>query len=232
MLIKEVETLLNIKRSTIRKWQEKGLFKPDVNDENNYRDFTDSDIAVLKQIIILKKAGLSLQQIQDVQANEISLQEVLQEVTANLEAKLKEYQGSLQFATELQGTNIDVRSMPVDQYWTEIQQKENTGEMFLDPEEDGYFINNIDLNRTVECPFCNKPISIDLEDYMLDVGSYERQMGQEILYEFDAEEYECDHCHQLLRISGCISEYPYGCFNHETIDIEKIEMENNNGTEE
>ena len=52
MKIKELENILSITRSNIRFYEKQGLFSPERKD-NNYREYTERDIDLLKKIIIL-----------------------------------------------------------------------------------------------------------------------------------------------------------------------------------
>ena len=85
-------------------------------------------------------------------------------------------------------------------------------------EEEGWTTDHISLKRIVDCPHCGSPNRIDLSDDCSE-SSYERQMGEEILYEFDIEDCECSSCGKLFRVSGHISEYPVGAFDSEEIKI-------------
>lgn len=85
-------------------------------------------------------------------------------------------------------------------------------------EEEGWTTDHISLKRIVDCPHCGSPNRIDLSDDCSE-SSYERQMGEEILYEFDIEGCECSSCGKLFRVSGHISEYPVGAFDSEEIKI-------------
>ena len=79
----------------------------------------------------------------------------------------------------------------------------------------------ISLRRVVKCPCCGFGNIIDLKEYS-ETTSTERQMGAETLYEFDFERM-CDGCGTEFRISGSVSEYPSGAFDHEEIETRPIE---------
>ena len=49
--IKELENTLSISRSNIRFYEKQGLFTPERKD-NNYREYTEQDIEILKGIIV------------------------------------------------------------------------------------------------------------------------------------------------------------------------------------
>ena len=64
MTIKEVEQLLEVPRATIRFYEKQGLISP-ARGENGYRDYTDEDVETLKKIIILRKIGMTVEEISD-----------------------------------------------------------------------------------------------------------------------------------------------------------------------
>ena len=59
MKINEVEKLLNVPMATIRFYEKEGLLVPQRN-ENSYREYSEDDVQVLKKIIVLRKAGISV----------------------------------------------------------------------------------------------------------------------------------------------------------------------------
>lgn len=70
------------------------------------------------------------------------------------------------------------------------------------------------------CPSCGMEVKIDLEDYIVDVSEYERQMGTE--YEHSVEcEGTCSNCNHEYLITGSIWEYPV---NVENLDDTKFEL--------
>jgi DNA-binding transcriptional MerR regulator len=75
MLIKEVEQLTGIKRKNIRFYEKEGLLNPNRNSENRYRTYTNDDVRRLKEIKLLRKLGVSIVDIKQVQSGELSLNE-------------------------------------------------------------------------------------------------------------------------------------------------------------
>ena len=84
MTIKEVEQLLEVPRATIRFYEKENLIKP-VRESNGYRDYSEYDVGRLKQIILLRKIGFSVTDIEDVLDEARALDEVLEENTDNEE---------------------------------------------------------------------------------------------------------------------------------------------------
>ena len=81
MKIKELENLLSISRSNVRFYEKQGLFSPERKD-NNYREYTEHDIEVLKKIIVFRKLGFSVEEIKLIQNNELPFTEAISVVSA------------------------------------------------------------------------------------------------------------------------------------------------------
>ena len=64
MTIKDVEMLLDIPRATVRFYEKEGLISP-TREGNGYRDYSDEDVEKLQKIIILRKIGLPVEEIND-----------------------------------------------------------------------------------------------------------------------------------------------------------------------
>ena len=82
MKINEVEKLLGITKANIRFYEKEGLLTPH-RTANGYRDYEDSDILLLKQIIILRKLGFPTAQISDILNGALPLQDALEEHIAS-----------------------------------------------------------------------------------------------------------------------------------------------------
>ena len=63
MKIKEVETLTGITRKNIRFYEEQRLLSPRRNTQNGYREYGEQDIRVLRQIKLLRKLGVPIEEI-------------------------------------------------------------------------------------------------------------------------------------------------------------------------
>ena len=65
MTIKEVEQCLGVPRATVRFYEKEGLLSP-TRGENGYREYSEEDVVQLKKIIILRKLGFAVSDIEDV----------------------------------------------------------------------------------------------------------------------------------------------------------------------
>lgn len=67
MKINEVEAQVGITKKNIRFYEEQGLLSPRRNSENGYRDYGGAEVSVLLQIKLMRKLGVSLEEIRRMQ---------------------------------------------------------------------------------------------------------------------------------------------------------------------
>lgn len=94
MRVNEVEELLQISRANIRFYEKEGLLHPK-RSSNGYRSYSSEDVAVLKEIIIFRKLGLSLAEIRDVLEGKVSVSEALFSNAERLQEQIEELNGAL-----------------------------------------------------------------------------------------------------------------------------------------
>lgn len=95
--IGEVSKLLDIPESTLRFWQEKGLFAVS-KAENSYRQYTVSDVIHIAEIAFYRNIGMPVKQMEHFsQFNLLDYGKILDNEKADLEAKLHTYQEMYEF---------------------------------------------------------------------------------------------------------------------------------------
>ena len=67
MKINEVEALVGITRKNIRFYEAEGLLSPRRNSQNGYRDYGETEVEVMRRIKLLRKLGLPLEEIRQMQ---------------------------------------------------------------------------------------------------------------------------------------------------------------------
>lgn len=110
----------------------------------------------------------------------------------------------------------------LEEYYTIVQLNELNRQRELG-NMDMMDLGGISMKRVVDCPYCGHGNMIDLEDHETSNSSTDRPMGPDILHEFDCNDYECINCGKPFRITGYISEYPLGAYEHEEINVEAIQ---------
>ncbi len=77
MNIKEAEVLSGVSRQNIRFYEREGLITPDRNPGNDYREYSQEDIVVLKRIRLLRMLDMPLGEIRQVLSGEQSLSQAV-----------------------------------------------------------------------------------------------------------------------------------------------------------
>lgn len=131
MEIKEVENMLSVSRSNIRFYEKQGLLNPE-RCENNYRNYSEEDVAMLKKIIILRKLGFSVEEIASMQKGEIPLTDAIQNNIARLEREIETLNGALETAKSIYSEQSTFENLDEEYYWNNITQAEENGKKFID----------------------------------------------------------------------------------------------------
>lgn len=84
MLINEVAKLCNLTKKAVEYYAEQGLICPNIL-ENGYRDFSEQDIEILKQIALYRRLGLSISEIKSILNNPDELKSILYKRTIEIE---------------------------------------------------------------------------------------------------------------------------------------------------
>ena len=71
MKINEVEAQVGITKKNIRFYEEQGLLSPRRNSENGYRDYGEAEVAAFRQIKLMRKLGVPLEEIRRMYAGAI-----------------------------------------------------------------------------------------------------------------------------------------------------------------
>ena len=90
MRISEAAKKTGLSASNIRFYEKKKLLVAGREQQNEYRDYTDQDIECLKRIVVLRKAGLSIEEIRDIFDEKADVKTVLGEQQQKLQSQLQE----------------------------------------------------------------------------------------------------------------------------------------------
>lgn len=131
MTIKEIEDILGIPKASIRFYEKEGLLIPQ-RDENGYRNYSNKDVDTLREIIIFRKLGFSIEKIDDLLNNEVSLQTAIDENIADLETRIKKLNGAIFICKELKSKHIEMDTFDNETWWNRINTEEKRGSRFMD----------------------------------------------------------------------------------------------------
>lgn len=218
---KEVCELLGINNDRLKYFKKKGVFVS----ETKKAGYTAKDITRLKQLVVLTKAGLTCDDIKNIDSGEMSFQDAIVQRRKIMNGNLMKINGALSLSAELLESGVQYNTVPSDYYLAEITRRESEGEEFMDF-DDWQF--ELEMMENIKCPNCGAEDIIDLEDYVYSESSNEKEngMGPDFVRYFDSERsYECPECGRIIRISGWKREYPMGAFDSEDVDISLLDAE-------
>lgn len=147
MKINEVEKLLEIPKATIRFYEKEGLLNPQRN-TNSYREYADADVEVLKKIIVLRKIGISVEDIKQVMNGTLALQDALAQNMESLHKQMEEIHGAIQVCAMMQKKEESIVTFNEDYYWDVIRTEEAKGNTFFEAAKD-YLLFEKNLLDTV-----------------------------------------------------------------------------------
>ena len=129
MKINEVEERVGVSKTNIRFYEKQGLLNP-ARGANGYRVYEEADVLVLQQIVILRKLGLSVEQIGKIFSGELPLQEAVASNIISLKEQIEQLNGSLELSKQIASEGCE--SLDTPRYWNIIYQKEAAGQKFTD----------------------------------------------------------------------------------------------------
>lgn len=135
MTMKEVETVLDIPRATVRFYEKEGLLDPK-RGSNGYRDYSSEDIDRLKKIIILRKIGLSVNDIEALIDGTQTLPNMLDANIIALQKKMDELNGAMNLSRQMRNDLVEFASLDSGRYWNIIEEEEKCGSHFSDIAKD------------------------------------------------------------------------------------------------
>ena len=124
MNIKQAEEKSGVSRQNIRYYEREGLLTPDRNPENDYREYADAHIEILKQIRALRSLDMPLEQIRSILREETTLSQGAARQLDALEKEMDRLSSAMSFCREL----TDVASLPswdVDEMLSRMEHPEN-----------------------------------------------------------------------------------------------------------
>lgn len=83
MTIKEMEARTGMSRANIRYYEQEGLIAPQ-RDGNGYRNYQEEDVQALERILLMRRLGVSLEDIRALQAGSLSLWTAMERQAAKL----------------------------------------------------------------------------------------------------------------------------------------------------
>lgn len=130
MKIKQVEELVGITSKNIRFYESQGLLIPE-RAENGYREYRQKNIDTLKKIKLLRKLGVSVDEIKSVLDESISLKECLEHHIDILEKERENLANMQQLTDAILQKKCTVSTLGTDEWLEEMERMEKEGIDFV-----------------------------------------------------------------------------------------------------
>ena len=134
MKINEVEAQVGITKKNIRFYEEQGLLSPRRNSENGYRDYGEAEVAVLRQIKLMRKLGVPLEEIRRRQAGG-TVADRMRRHLVTLERERKSLEQSIQLCGSLKDREERLDALDAAALLEEMERLEQTGTTFQDKQK-------------------------------------------------------------------------------------------------
>lgn len=131
MKIKQVEELVGITSKNIRFYENQGLLTPE-RAENGYREYHQKNIDELKKIKLLRKLGVSVEDIKAVLFKKVTLEECLEGHIGVLDRERENLDNMQKLSRAIFQSNADVDSLDADEWLDEMEKMEREGADFAD----------------------------------------------------------------------------------------------------
>lgn len=135
MKINEVEALVGITKKNIRFYEAEGLLTPQRNRENGYRSYSDEDVAVLRQVKLLRKLGLPLSEIRAIQQGSITLDDGLRRHLVVLNRQKENLEQASCLCQRLIQASVPLAQLDGAFWLAEVEQIEKGGTAFMDKQK-------------------------------------------------------------------------------------------------
>ena len=129
MKINEVEALVGITKKNIRFYEEQGLLSPRRNSQNGYRDYGEEEVTALRQIKLLRKLGLPLEEIRWMQAGG-TVADGMRRHLITLERERRDLEQAMELCRGLKDRQVRLNDLDAAVLLAEMERLEQGGTTF------------------------------------------------------------------------------------------------------
>ena len=135
MKINEVEALVGITKKNIRFYEAEGLVAPRRNSENGYRDYGEADVTALRQIKLLRKLGLPLEESRALRSGRITVSDAMRRHLVTLERESRNLAQARELCLRLQQSDPTLEELDAEGLLSEMSRMEQEGTTFMDKQK-------------------------------------------------------------------------------------------------
>lgn len=129
MKIGEVAKRTGLNISNIRFYERKGLLSPERREDSSYREYTEADVYRIKEILLYRKMGISVESICFILEHKVDLTEVVSNQKKQLEEQLLGLQGSMDLC-DMVLKKWEISPNTIDSYLEYVHHEEEKGNRF------------------------------------------------------------------------------------------------------
>ena len=130
MKINEVEALVGITKKNIRFYEAEGLLTPRRNSENGYREYSGAEVAALRRIKLMRKLGLPLEEIRQMQSGSRTVGDSMRRHLITLERDQRNLEQSIQLCASLADCQERLVELDAESLLAEMEHLERSGTTF------------------------------------------------------------------------------------------------------
>ena len=130
MKINEVEALVGITKKNIRFYEAEGLLSPRRNSQNGYRDYGEGEMEALRRIKLLRKLGVSLEEIRQMQSGTHTVGDGMRRHLITLERDRENLEQAIRLCSALTDRTERLEDLDAAAILTEMETMERSGTTF------------------------------------------------------------------------------------------------------
>ena len=135
MKINEVEAQVGITKKNIRFYEAEGLLAPRRNSENGYRDYGEEEVETLRRIKLLRKLGVSLEEIRQMQTGVHTVGDGMRRHLVTLERERQNLADAARVCEELTDCQERLEALDAQGLLDRMDRMEEEGTTFMDKQK-------------------------------------------------------------------------------------------------
>ena len=135
MKINEVEALVGITKKNIRFYETEGLLAPRRNSENGYRDYGEAEVEALRRIKLLRKLGVPLEEIRQMQTGVHTVGDGMRRHLVTLERERQNLADAARVCEELTDCQERLETLDAQGLLDRMDRMEEEGTTFMDKQK-------------------------------------------------------------------------------------------------
>ena len=135
MKINQVEELTGISKKNIRFYEEQELIRPNRDPANGYREYSLADVEDLNRIKLLRKLGISCEDIRRIQNGSLSFGECMDHHIISLSHRRQDLEHNQEICEKLMKEHTEFAGLDAQAYLEEISEMEKGGTRFMNVRE-------------------------------------------------------------------------------------------------